>query len=413
MKNSIRHLIAFLGLFCSVTLSFGQVPNLRSTSGFSLFTAVGAFTNDGSSIVFGNVGTNAGAYTGDSLAVIGNVHVANSVSAQAALDVDTVYQYLVGLTSDSTLPYTTALGNNRVLLSGVVYALTGATNISGHLILDGQNNPSAIFIIKIDGALSSATKSIIMLQNQAAACNVFWQVNGAVSLGVKSEFVGTIVANGAISLLDSAIMNGRGLSTAGAINLKNNLVVGFDGFGNPLPVTLLDFKANQVGSTVELHWSTATEINNDYFTLERTQDAIQFEEFISIGGAGNSLTVQQYTAVDNQPYNGLSYYRLTQTDYDGTVKYSGLIKINLSKPLTVGIYPNPMGQLTTISLSAVPSNSKIELKIFNSLGEEAAHYFLLEKVTQFETGNLKPGFYIYQVLNNYELIETGKLVSAN
>ncbi|MEO5906647.1 MAG: ice-binding family protein, partial [Saprospiraceae bacterium] len=82
----------------------------------------------------------------------------------------------------------------------------------------------AIFIIKIDGAFSTTSFSNVVLINGASACNVYWQINGAVALGDSSAFRGTIIAEGAISLATGAMLEGRGLSTAGAISTNSNIV---------------------------------------------------------------------------------------------------------------------------------------------------------------------------------------------
>ncbi|NNC83097.1 MAG: T9SS type A sorting domain-containing protein [Flavobacteriales bacterium] len=89
---------------------------------------------------------------------------------------------------------------------------------------------------------------------------------------------------------------------------------------NPLPIDLLSFNAECKGNgSVELTWSTASEINNSHFTLERSEDGIIWETFADmIHGAGNSSTQNDYTHLDNNPFRGLTYYRLTQTDFDGT-----------------------------------------------------------------------------------------------
>lgn len=92
---------------------------------------------------------------------------------------------------------------------------------------------------------------------------------------------------------------------------------------NVLPISLLAFDAQPTSeATVLLTWSTASEINNDYFSLERSKDTGQWEAIAEIKGAGNSNNTLHYSHVDKNPLMGLSYYRLKQTDYDGTYSYS-------------------------------------------------------------------------------------------
>ncbi len=95
--------------------------------------------------------------------------------------------------------------------------------------------------------------------------------------------------------------------------------------GSPLPIELLSFSAHAVDNGCELEWITATETNNDYFTIEKSYNGKEFEEVIKVKGAGNSTQTQYYNLVDAHPYTGVSYYRLKQTDYDGMYAYSDIV----------------------------------------------------------------------------------------
>lgn len=94
-----------------------------------------------------------------------------------------------------------------------------------------------------------------------------------------------------------------------------------------LPIELISFNAKNKTDDVLLTWTTATEINNSYFTLEKSKDGNRFTPFQQVEGAGNSSTVKNYSALDPYPYPGINYYRLKQTDYDGTFSYSEVIAI--------------------------------------------------------------------------------------
>ncbi len=109
-----------------------------------------------------------------------------------------------------------------------------------------------------------------------------------------------------------------------------------------LPVDLISFDAEKVGDMVVLEWSTAMELNNDYFTVEKSTDGENFEDIIEVVGSGNSNDVLHYSATDFETLSTPVYYRLRQTDFDGTTSYSSvvLVKSNeLQEKITV--YPNP------------------------------------------------------------------------
>ncbi len=222
MKTVLQCAFVAVMLFLLPNVNFGQAPNLGTTSGFALFTAAGAINNTGVSLITGDIGTNVGAFNGFPPGIIiGAIHVADPVSAQAAADVIIAYGDLAGRPCGMVLG--TALGNNQTLTPNT-YCLGAASVLNGDLILDGQGNPNAIFIFQIDGALATGVLSNVNLINGASLCNVFWQINGAVSFGENSNFRGTVIAAGALNFLQSATLMGRGLSTAGAINLNTNNV---------------------------------------------------------------------------------------------------------------------------------------------------------------------------------------------
>ncbi len=101
--------------------------------------------------------------------------------------------------------------------------------------------------------------------------------------------------------------------------------------GNTLPVSLLYFNAELTESNVALSWSTASEINNDYFTVQRSGDGEVFENVSTVKGSGNSTQIRYYNFSDEKPYSGLNYYRLKQTDFDGKYSYSSLVAVNFSR----------------------------------------------------------------------------------
>ena len=113
--------------------------------------------------------------------------------------------------------------------------------------------------------------------------------------------------------------------------------------GHTLPIVLMEFKSSCSSGGVVLNWITASEINNNYFTIERSLDGINWEVVTIVMGAGNSNQPLHYTATDNDGFRGMSYYRLKQTDFDGKMEYFSPQAINCLTPESgrISIYPNP------------------------------------------------------------------------
>ena len=106
---------------------------------------------------------------------------------------------------------------------------------------------------------------------------------------------------------------------------------GFGGGGvNPLPIELLEFNATANGDVVDLSWITASEINNERFEVERSNNAQNFTKVATVAGAGNSNMLLSYSTIDANPLNGVSYYRLKQIDYNGSFEYSEIVPVVFS-----------------------------------------------------------------------------------
>jgi hypothetical protein len=131
-------------------------------------------------------------------------------------------------------------------------------------------------------------------------------------------------------LHDNNTQSGSGLDpitvVVSQINIFSDFAIAYSEFG-PLPVELLSFDALLIGKSVQLNWQTAAEINNNYFTVLRSHNGLDFYPLAHIQGAGNSNEVLSYSYTDNMPYDGLNYYKLRQTDFDGTEDHSHTLVI--------------------------------------------------------------------------------------
>jgi hypothetical protein len=321
-------------------------PLLRTVECYVLFSSIGAVYNLGDTYATGHIGTNIGLTTGyNSAFVTGFIHpIPDSSTSQCAADLAKLYAYLDSLPSDIELLYPAQFGNNLVLTPHT-YHMSAAATLTDTLYLDAEGNADAVFVIKIEGALVTSTFSNVRLINGTQPRNVYWQVEGAVTINDNSIFCGTIVShNGAIVLNTGVRLEGRALTTTGALTttaMTANKPPG--GLCYVLPVRLLSFTGGCDKQNVVLKWSAATETNNDYYSIERSEDGINWQVAGTVGGAGNSSETQNYSFTDKEPYNAVSYYRLKQTDIDGKFKYFKIISIaNCQKdPAELGIYPNP------------------------------------------------------------------------
>ena len=174
------------------------------------------------------------------------------------------------------------------------------------------------------------------------------------------------------------------------------------GSANTLPITLIYFKATSKGKTVKLNWATASEINNNYFTVERSNDGINFKTILQKKGAGNSTSNLYYDAIDENPSLGFNYYRLNQIDFDGTFTYSDIISENFifsndkSESLIIeSIGPNPFNENFKIIFSSTFAGT-VEFKILN----------LSSQVMYSEKINVDPGLN-YMTFNQSEILNNG------
>jgi hypothetical protein len=128
-----------------------------------------------------------------------------------------------------------------------------------------------------------------------------------------------------------------------------------------LPITLSVFEAKAEGKAVRLRWATSSEINNDFFTIERSPDGSNFTSLSTVAGAGNSTSLRHYNFVDDNPLEGVSYYRLKQTDYDGKFSYSGVRIVNYEDKVEgleiTSIGPNPFIDEFTLNFSSASAGT--------------------------------------------------------
>ncbi len=174
----------------------------------------------------------------------------------------------------------------------------------------------------------------------------------------------------------TATGNGTGTITSGAFSTFSRFTLGNKLAGiNPLPVEFLSFMAKPFSNRVGLNWQTASETNNDFFTVEKSSDGSTFESITEVDGAGNSNSILNYSANDFSPFDGVSYYRIKQTDFNGDAKYSNIVSVDYlsDSKLDFDINPNPV------------TDDYLNLNMQVSKGSEV--FFVLRDLTGKEIGS--------------------------
>ena len=276
--------------------------------------------------------------------------------------------------------------SNTISLSWV--NSVGATLPTGYLVIAYSKDD---YFLPIDG--EEYTEDADLSDGKAVA-HVVYSETGSV--------VFPYLTNGTKYYFTVIPYNGTGSSINYKINGTLPRVVGIQA----LPVELTSFNCNAVDNSVILDWTTATEINNNGFEIERRSnlDVNYWENIGFVSGNGNSTEINRYNFTDMLTVPGKYYYRLKQLDFDGSFEYSQEVFVNVLKPITYKLnqnYPNPFNPTTKIAFQ-LPEDSKVAIRIYNVLGQLV--YTLLEEnmsagsyEKEFNASSLQSGVYFYRL----------------
>jgi hypothetical protein len=226
--------------------------------------------------------------------------------------------------------------------------------------------------------------------------------------------------NGSWANISPVVLNTtNNTASISGINSFSDWTLGEDG---ELPVELTSFSYSVNGSSIKLNWSTSTEVNNFGFEVERflttTEQAKGVWEKISfVAGNGNSNSPKNYSYEDLNVASGKYSYRLKQIDVDGQFEYSNSIEVDLSVPTEFALeqnYPNPFNPVTNIRYS-LPTESNVELKVFDVLGNEVQTLVSTRQSTgvynvQFDANNFASGTYIFRIQIGDQFVQSRKMI---
>ena len=225
------------------------------------------------------------------------------------------------------------------------------------------------------------------------------------------------LGGGSAAVFASGFLNPAGNQNGAAFGLFAALANGsvVELTAGVLPVELSSFNANVNGTSVTLNWSTASELNNNGFEVQRKSG----DEFVTIAfvkGAGSTTETQSYSYSDENLAVGKYSYRLKQVDFNGTFEYSNVINVDLYSPNEFVLdqnYPNPFNPSTIISFS-VPQSSFVTLKVYDVLGNEVSTLVNETKEAgkynvSFDAAGLSNGVYFYSI-NSDNFTSTKKMI---
>ena len=407
----MKYLIIFIGTFLMTSIGFSQGRIVISNDAFIRIS-------NNANIVVDNPNDNAILTTGTG----GNI-VSEGENNQ-------LIWMTKGNTGTYTLPFTTlpaVNGGNQTKIPYTINITTAGVGANGKIHFSTYETTSDLNIPYPTGVSNVGHNSV---DNSLNVIDRFWRIEAqnyttkpAVTMSFTYDdaaneigFTNTIVeANLQAQRWNSTTSDWEGLllGTANpASNTVANVVVPASDFYRswtlvnnsvPLPVELIAFDVTCQQSKVVINWSTATEINNDYFVIEKSADAVNFFEVTTIYGAGNSNTLLDYSYIDKNNSSGVNYYRLKQVDFDGTTTYSQLISMsdcNNEGDLNIQLYPNPAVNNVTLHVQE-PTNTQIS--ILNDIGQEV---FFLDHINQTKTtisvAKFSKGIYLVKVQNGQQ-----------
>jgi hypothetical protein len=213
--------------------------------------------------------------------------------------------------------------------------------------------------------------------------------------------------NGYHNAADQSLSGGAAIS-------KRNGVTGFSDFGVgfgavPLPVQMSSFEvaANQ-NNSASIYWSTASELNCDFFEVLHSRDGIDFSVIGTVKGAGTSEMANDYSFIHSNPVCGINYYRLRQVDFDGKYEFSEIKYMNIRCSMDISIYPNPASNTIFINTDTIDEHSNVRVTDING------RIVLVTKYMQsgINISTLPAGIYILEVQNE-NIINQTRFIKSN
>lgn len=356
-----------------------QVQNFGTFSTGDFTISSGAtFTNGASgTVTSGKVAINSNSVleNNGTWNATGNV----TVNSQGELDNNASFSLTGNLVNNNDIfsTGTMDIGGNLVVNSNAQTELANANTVGGFVTL----NQSLV----LDGSLSVAT-NLTINSNGVLRVDGVVEVKGDLTMGgdiygksVASGQYGSIAIDGVTTIYSNGYLHDNldfcdaGFPSSGADNFWGNAdatVTYCENTGGSLPVEWLAFEAAIQEEGVELTWMTGSEVNNDFFTVERSTDAEEYEALSIVDAIGQSSEPTVYQLTDRMPPSGRLYYRIRQTDFDGNMSFSDQIEVLMEETvLRLSVYPNPVSEIATVELN-LPEATSGTIALMSIAGQE-------------------------------------------
>jgi hypothetical protein len=247
----------------------------------------------------------------------------------------------------------------------------------------------------------------VIVKNTSDLTNNVWFKTYAMPATASYKFVDDV----STIAIDGFSTTGFSLGVQGEVN-GNGSTLQYFAIGTAtgtLPVEIVSFTGDKKENTIALTWQTASEINSNYFTVERSSDGVHFEVVGIVDAAGNSNSLLHYFFVDENPMDGNNYYRLKESDNDGQATYFKTVVVNFSdgNHMVVSIYPNPSTDEATLILS---ENKNQQIIISDAAGKTIQEMNSTSSTLKINTSNLAEGIYYINGFNAQGVSFSEKLV---
>jgi hypothetical protein len=321
-------------------------------------------------------------------------------------------------TMGTTATGTTAIASNTFALSGIGFTYTGSGEVRITTVSTGYAGASGGSNVFLTNTTAGRDFKISNINGQGTPCSsidlsfgVFKNTAATPNNDLTFEYttssnptpvvtVVSITGGSAWSLKSFPGLPGNintlrfiNTTTTSQFRIDDITLVG-NGTGCSLPVTLISFKATlNERQQATLKWATASEFNNDFFEIERSKNATDFESLGKIVGRGTVQGQNDYTFTDEVPLKGINYYRLKQVDFDGQFSYSRLSSVIKDGDGTISLFPNPTANVLKINFEDADQIENVTF--YNAFGRVVKT--VSGKQDKYEVADLPTGKYILQI----------------